>query len=93
MSAFLKQFLFIFHKNELFWIKLILIKMKNYQQFKKKRGQPFAQQFFVKPCAKVQGKRASRSGTGPQGTSQSYSYLFRFKLTIKILLTLFLPFS
>ena len=59
----------------------------------KKRGQPFAQQFFVKPCAKVQGKRASRSGTGPQGTSQYYSYLFRFKLTIKILLTLFLPLS
>ena len=30
-------FTYIFHKNELFWIKLILLKLKNYQQLRKTR--------------------------------------------------------
>ena len=52
MSAFLKQFLFIFHKNELFWIKLILIKMKNYQQFKKNADNPLHSSFLWNPVQK-----------------------------------------
>ena len=34
----------------------------------KNRGQPFAQQRFLKLCTEFQGKRASRSGTGARGT-------------------------
>ena len=53
-------FLHIFHKNELFWIKLIFLKIKNINDYEK-RGQPFVMQGFLKLCTKFQDKRASRS--------------------------------
>ena len=65
-SLLLKQFLCIFYKTELFWIKLILKKRtsNNYE----KRGHHSVQQSLLKLCTKSQGKHASRSGTGARGT-------------------------
>ena len=70
VSLVLKQLIFyIFHKVEFFWIKRIRLKIKNYNNYKKRRH-PFVQQCFWKLCTKFQGKRASNSGTGTRGIWQ-----------------------
>ena len=74
-SLVLKQLiLYIFHKKEMFWIKLNLLKIKNYNL--KKSGHSFRQHCFVKLCRKFQSKRASCSGTGVRGTWQPMIFTY-----------------
>ena len=61
--------MYIFHKNELFWIKLIPFKKRTTNNYKKS-GHPFVHQCFVKLYKISKGKRASCCGTGARGTWQ-----------------------
>ena len=58
----------------MFWIKVILLKIKNY--YYKKPWHPLVLQCFVKLCSKFQGKRESRSNTGARGTRQHMIFTY-----------------
>ena len=79
---------YIFHKNELFWIKLILLKIENYYWLWKMQT-PLCTEVFLEALYKISRETGKAFWYWRSGNMTTYYfYLFCFQFTIKILLTL-----